>query len=135
MFNEFKKFLLRGNVVDLAVGVVIGGAFGTVVHALVTGLLTPIISLFSSSDTYFYDALTFTIHGVEFSFGNLVDALISFVIISAAVFFLVVKPMNVLIAKAHKEPPAEPSVKKCPECLSEMDIKARRCPHCTQVVA
>jgi large conductance mechanosensitive channel len=129
MASEFKQFLLRGNVVDLAVGVIIGVAFGTVVTAFVEGLLTPLIgALVGTPD---FSAWQFTVNGSVFALGSFVNAVISFVLIAAAVFFLVVKPVNALIARSHSEPPADPTTKKCPECLSEVPLAASRCAFCT----
>ena len=126
----FKQFLLRGNVVDLAVGVVIGAAFGTVVTALVKGLLTPLIAAVVKQPDF--SAISFTVNGSKFLVGDFINAIVSFVIIAAAVYFAVVLPMNALIARQDK--PTQPSSKKCPECLSEIPIEARRCAHCTQPV-
>lgn len=133
MLKEFKQFLLRGNVVDLAVGVVVGAAFGTVVSALVADLLTPFISAIAKVPDF--SGLSFTLNGSKFMYGHFVNALISFVLVSGAIFFFVVKPMNMLISRSRKEPPADPTTKKCKECLSEIPIGAKRCAHCTQVVA
>lgn len=132
MLKEFKQFLLRGNVVDLAVGVVVGAAFGTIVSALVADLLTPFIAAIAKVPDF--SGIIFTINGSKFMIGHLINAIISFVLVAAAVFFFVVKPMNVLIARSHKEPPADPATKKCKECLSEIPIDAKRCSHCTQLV-
>jgi large conductance mechanosensitive channel len=132
--KEFKSFLLRGNVVDLAVGVVVGAAFGTVVSALVKDILTPLIAAIAKVPDF--SGLTFTINGSQFLYGDFINALISFLLVAAAVFFFVIKPMNVLIAKAKKNPvPVDPTTKKCTECLSEIPLSAKRCAHCTQVVA
>ena len=133
MFKEFKAFLLRGNVIDLAVGVVIGAAFGSVVTALVADFLTPLIAAIVKVPNF--AGLVFTLNGSQFMYGHFINALISFLLVASAVFFFVVKPMNVLIARAHKEPPNDPATRKCPECLSEIPIEARRCSACTQVVA
>jgi large conductance mechanosensitive channel len=129
----FKQFLLRGNVVDLAVGVVIGAAFGAVVTAMVKDLLTPFIAAIVKQPDF--SALTFTIHGSKFLYGEFLNALVSFVIIAAAVYYLVVLPVNALVSRAHREPPSDPTTKKCPECLSEIPIDAKRCAHCCQPVA
>jgi large conductance mechanosensitive channel len=130
----FKQFLLRGNVVDLAVGVVIGAAFGTVVNALVKGLLTPLIAAVVKQPDF--SAISFTINGSKFLVGDFVNTVVSFVIIAAAVYFAVVLPMNALMARAQRQEKAtQPSSKKCPECLSEIPIDARRCAHCTQPVS
>jgi large conductance mechanosensitive channel len=132
MLKEFKQFLLRGNVVDLAVGVVVGGAFGTIVSALVSDLLTPLITAVAKVPDF--GGLSFVLNGSEFMYGHFINALISFLLVAGAVFFFVVKPMNVLIAKARKEPPADPTTKKCQECLSEIPLEAKRCAHCAQAV-
>ncbi len=134
MLKEFKQFLLRGNVVDLAVCVVVGAAFGTIVTALVTDFLTPLIAAIAKVPDF--GGLSFTLNGSQFMYGHFINALISFVLVAGAVFFFVVKPMNMLIAKTKKDPvPADPTTKKCKECLSEISIDARRCAHCSQVVA
>ncbi len=134
MIKEFKQFLLRGNVVDLAVGVVVGGAFGTVVSALVADFLTPLIAAIAKAPDF--SSLFFTVNGSKFMIGHFLNAIISFTLVASAVFFFVVKPMNMLIARAHKkdERPADPTTKKCGECLSEIPINAKRCAHCTQPV-
>ena len=129
----FKQFLLRGNAVDLAVGVVIGAAFGSIVNSMVKGLLTPFIAAVARQPDF--SSITFTIHGSKFLFGDFVNSVVSFVIIAAAVYFTVVLPMNTLMAKIqHDNKLTQPSNKKCPECLSEIPIDARRCAHCTQPV-
>lgn len=133
MLNEFKQFLLRGNVVDLAVGVVIGASFGTVVTALVKDLLTPLIAAIAKVPDF--SGLSFTINGSQFMYGDFINAVIAFLLVATAIFFFVVKPMNMLVARARKEPPADPTTKKCPECISEIPLNAKRCMHCTQVVA
>ena len=133
MLKEFKQFLLRGNVVDLAVGVVIGAAFGTVVTALVSDLLTPFIGAVAKVPDF--AGLSFTLNGSQFMYGHFINALISFVLVAAAIFFFVVKPMNVLITKSRREPPADPTTKKCNECLSEIPINAKRCAHCSQITS
>ena len=132
MLREFKQFLLRGNVVDLAVGVVIGAAFGTIVSALVADIVTPFIAALVKVPDF--SRLAFTINGSKFMYGHFLNALISFIIVAAAIFFFVVKPMNLLISRSHKGAPADPTTKKCPECLSEIPMDARRCAHCTQMV-
>jgi large conductance mechanosensitive channel len=129
----FKAFLLRGNVVDLAVAVVIGVAFGVVITAFVKDLVTPLIAaLFGKPD---FGALTFTINNSKFLYGDFINAAVSFVIIAAVIYFFVVVPYTALMARARKEPPADPTTKKCPECLSEIPKDARRCAFCGQVVA
>ena len=132
-FKGFKEFILRGNVVDLAVGVVIGAAFGSIVNALVKDLITPFVAaVFKSSD---FSGLFFTINGSKFLYGDFINSLISFLIIASVVYFFVVTPTNLLISKMRKEPPLDPTTKKCPECLSEIHKDAKRCSFCTQVVA
>lgn len=133
MLKEFKQFLLRGNVVDLAVGVVIGASFGTVVSALVADFLTPFISAVAKVPDF--SGLMFTINGSNFMYGHLINSVISFILVAAAVFFFVIKPMNLLIERSRKGPPADPTTKKCPECLSEIPLEAKRCGFCTQVIA
>ena len=133
MVREFKTFLLRGNMVDLAVAVVIGAAFGAVIAALVKDLITPLISaLFGKPD---FSALTFTINHSVFRYGDFFNAVIAFVLVAVAVFFFVVVPVNRLMARARREPPSDPTTRKCPECLSEIPIGARRCAFCTAPVA
>lgn len=130
----FKQFLLRGNVVDLAVGVVIGAAFGSVVTAMVKDLMTPLIAAVVAKPDF--SAFTFTVNNSKFLYGDFLNAVVSFVIIAAAVYYLVVLPMNALMARVHKEPPpAAPTTKNCPECLSEIPIAAKRCAHCCVTVA
>lgn len=131
--NGFKQFLLRGNVVDLAVGVVIGAAFGGVVTALVKDLMTPLIAAVVKQPDF--SAFTFTVNGSKFLYGDFLNALLSFLIIAAAVYYMVVLPVNALISRAHHEPPADPTTRKCPECLSEIPIQARRCAHCCAAIA
>ena len=129
----FKQFLLRGNVVDMAVGIVIGAAFGGVVTGFVKDLLTPVIAAIVSQPDF--STMTFTINGSKFLYGDFINTLVSFIIIAAAVYFFVVLPINALIARARREPPADPTTRKCPECLSEIPINARRCCFCTQVTS
>jgi len=131
MIKEFKAFVLRGNVVDLAVAVVIGAAFGAVVTAFVNYLLTPLIAI---PGKYSFMNLTFTIRHSVFSYGRFLDALISFVLIAAAVFFFVIKPINALAARRRKGEEAEEGTRDCPECLSEIPALARRCAYCTTEV-
>jgi large conductance mechanosensitive channel len=134
MLSGFKKFILRGNVVDMAVGVVIGAAFGGVVTALTTDLLTPLIAAIVGKPDF--SALHYTTPGgTLFPIGHFVNAVVSFLLIAAAIYFFVVTPVNALVARMRKDPaPADPTTKKCPECLSEIPLDARRCSHCTQPV-
>lgn len=130
--NDFKQFLLRGNLVDMAVGVVIGLAFAAVITALVADLITPLIAAIGGQPNF--SGLTFTIHRSHFLYGAFVNALIAFVVIAAVVFFLVVKPVNALMARRRTEPPVDATTRQCPECLSEIPIAARRCAFCTSEV-
>ena len=133
MFSGFKQFVLRGNVVDLAVGVVIGAAFGTVVTALVKDLINPLIALLVGKPDF--TGYSFTIRGTLFPVGDFFTAVVSFLIVAAAIYYLIVTPINALIARSRRATvPPDPTTKKCPECLSEIPIDARRCSHCTQPV-
>jgi large conductance mechanosensitive channel len=128
----FREFILRGNVVDLAVGVVIGVAFGSVVTAFVKDLMTPLIAaLFGKPD---FASLSFTINNSKFLYGDLIDAVISFVLVATVIYFFVVMPFTALVERFHKEPPPDPTTTKCPECLSEIPIEARRCAFCGELV-
>ncbi len=129
MLRDFKTFLLRGNVVDLAVAVVIGAAFGAVVTALVRDLLTPIIALiFGKPD---FSKLSFTVNSSHFLYGDFINYTISFIAIAAAVFFFVVQPINALMRRHKTEPDVESETRPCTECLSEIPVQARRCAFCT----
>lgn len=134
--DGFKKFLLRGNVVDLAVAVVIGAAFGAIVTAFVTGVITPLIGLFGDRN---FDQMTACLKGpctaqdpgVQLLYGSVLTALLNFLIIAAVVYFLVVKPVQRLMDRFKTEPEAEAPVKECPECLSKIPAPASRCAFCT----
>ena len=131
MLKGFKQFVLRGNAVDLAVAVVIGAAFGAVVTALVKDLLTPLIAAIVGQPDF--SAIQFTVNGSRFLIGDFINAIVAFLLVSAAVYFFVVMPMNALNARRMRgEAPADPTTKKCPECLSEVPIAARRCAFCAQ---
>jgi large conductance mechanosensitive channel len=132
VLKDFKAFLLRGNVVDLAVAVVIGAAFGAVVTALVRDILTPIIAIPGKSD---FSSLTFTINESVFRYGDFINALVSFVSIAAAVFFFVVRPVNALMARRKTQTDVESATRECPECLSNIPAAAKRCAFCTAKVA
>lgn len=132
LLNDFKAFILRGNVVDLAVAVVIGAAFGAVVTALVEDLITPLIAAIGGNQDF--SALNFAINGSTFRYGDFINKLITFVTIAAVVFFFIVTPINALLARSRREPPVDPTTKKCPECLSEIPIDARRCAFCASQV-
>jgi large conductance mechanosensitive channel len=130
MLKEFKQFILRGNVIDLAVAVVIGAAFNSVVQGLVKDFITPLVGAIYQQKQFANAAFHF--HGSTFLYGDFINVLISFIIIAAVVFFLVVQPINKLIALSKRNKTSEdPSTKKCPECLSEVPIKATRCAFCT----
>ena len=130
----FREFLMRGNVVDLAVGVVIGGAFGAVVKGLVDSIINPLIALIAGKPDF--SKIKFDINGTEFPIGALIGAVVMFVLTAAAIYFFVVLPMNTVMARIKRgEVPPDPTTKKCPECLSEIPIGAKRCAHCTSVVA
>lgn len=133
MMKGFKQFLLRGNVVDLAVGVVIGAAFGAVVNSFVKDLLTPFISMFVGKPNFSY--LVFEANGAKITYGDFLNTVISFLLVATAVYFFIVLPVNSIMARAKKEPPADPTSKKCPECLSEIPIDARKCAHCCSVLS
>ena len=129
--NGFKRFLMRGNVVDLAVAVVIGAAFGAVVTAFVKDLITPLIAAVAGKPDF--SALALTINGSRFPVGDFLNALVSFLMVAVAIYFFVVAPMNALAERRKRgEAPADPTTRRCPECLSEIPIAARRCAHCTQ---
>lgn len=130
--SGFKQFLLRGNVVDLAVGVVVGAAFGGVVTALTKDLLTPLIAALVGKPDF--SAIQFTVGGSKFLIGDFINASISFILIAGAVYYGAVLPVNALVSRARKEPPADPTTKKCPECMSEIAIGAKRCAFCTSAL-
>lgn len=131
MLKGFKQFLMRGNVLDLAVAVVIGAAFGKVVTALVEDLINPIIAAIVGKPDF--SAIVFTVNGSNFKIGDFFNALVSFVMIAAAVYFFVIVPVNALMARMRRGegPPPDPTTKKCPECLSEVPVAAKRCAFCT----
>ena len=134
MLSGFKQFILRGNVVDLAVGVVIGAAFGAVVTSFTSDLLTPLIAALVGKPDF--SAVNFMIGSTTFKLGSFLNSLVSFLLIAVAVYFFVVTPVNALLARMTKAPPPpDPTTKKCGECLSEIPIAAKRCAFCTQPVA
>ncbi len=134
MLRGFKEFVLRGNVLDLAVAVVVGGAFGAIVNAMVKDLITPLIGAIVGKPDF--SALVVTINGSQFLIGDFLNAILSFLLIAAAVYFFIVVPVNALKARAARgEAPADPTTKKCPECLSEVPIGARRCAFCTSALS
>jgi large conductance mechanosensitive channel len=131
--TEFKQFLLRGNVIDLAVAIVVGAAFAALVQAAVADLLTPLVAaIFGQPD---FSALTFTVNGSTFRYGHFLNVLIAFVTIAFVVFFFVVKPINRLMELSRRRESPDPTTRKCPECVSEIPIDARRCAYCTSEVA
>ena len=130
MLSGFKQFILRGTVVDMAVGVVIGAAFGTVVTALTKDLLTPLIAAIVGKPDF--SAISFKVGETLFPIGDFINAAVSFLLVAAAVYFFVVTPVNALMARFKD--PAAPTTKPCPQCLSEIPIAAKRCAHCTQPV-
>jgi large conductance mechanosensitive channel len=133
MLSGFKQFILRGNVIDMAVGVVIGASFASVVSAFTKDLLTPLIAAVVGKPDF--SALKFTVNGSMFAIGEFVNAAVSFLLVATAVYFFVVTPVNLLVTRMRKAaPPADPTTKKCPECLSEIPIDAQRCAHCAQPV-
>lgn len=134
MFKGFRQFIMRGNVIDLAVAVVIGAAFGAVVTSFVTNILTPIIAAIIGKPDF--SALTLTVNGATIAYGTFLNALIGFLLIAAAVYFFMVAPMNAWKARAARNAvPADPTTKKCLECLSEIPVAARRCAFCASVVS
>jgi large conductance mechanosensitive channel len=133
MLKDFREFILRGNLVDLAVAVVIGTAFGAVVAALVADLMTPLIAAVGGKADF--SKLTFQLHGSEFKYGHFLNALIAFLTVAAVSFFFVVKPVNALMARRKVDTPADETTRSCPECISDIPIQATRCAFCTARVA
>jgi large conductance mechanosensitive channel len=132
--TEFKEFILRGNVVSLAVAVIIGAAFNDIVNSLVADMITPLLAAFGGQPDF--SGITFTINESQFRIGSFINAVISFLIIAAVVFFFIVKPMNSLLERATRsEGTPDPTTTKCPYCTSEISIEATRCPHCTSELA
>ena len=126
ILNEFKAFIMRGNVIDLAIAVVIGAAFGAVVAAFVADIITPLIAAIGGQPNF--ADIYFTIHNSKFLIGNFINVVISFLVIAAVIFFLVIKPLNVLAARRQRgEAPPDPTTKDCPYCLSTIPVKATRC--------
>jgi large conductance mechanosensitive channel len=129
MLREFRTFILRGNLVDLAIAVVIGTAFGAVVTAFVADVLTPLIAAFGGQPDF--SKLKFTIHQSTFRYGHFLNALLAFLMVSAVVFFLVLKPVNALMTRRKVDTPADVRTRSCPECLSDIPVGATRCAFCT----
>jgi len=133
MFKGFRDFVMRGNVIDLAVAVVMGGAFGAVVTALVKDLITPIIAAAVGKPDF--SGIVFTVNGSKFPIGDFINALVGFLLIALAIYVFVVAPMNALTARLRRgEASPDPTTKKCPECLSEVPIAAKRCAFCTSAL-
>lgn len=132
MLQGFKNFIMKGNVVDMAVGVVVGVAFGNVVTAMVKDLITPIIGAFGGTPDF--SGITFTINNSKFLIGDFINSLISFLTVAAVIYFVVVMPMSKLMEKMKSGKSEDPTEKSCPECLSLIPIKAKRCRFCTSVV-
>jgi large conductance mechanosensitive channel len=132
VLKGFRDFILRGNVVDLAVAVVIGAAFGAVVTAFVTGIVTPLIAAIIGKPSF--ASLTFTINGAVFHYGLVLNALITFLAVAAVIYFLVIQPMNLIQARLMPQRPVDTPVRPCPECQSEIPVTARRCSYCTMEV-
>lgn len=132
VLREFRQFVLRGNLVDLAVAVVIGTAFGAVVTPLVRDLVTPLVAAVGGEPDF--ADLAFEVNGSRFLYGDFLNALLSFLLVAAVLFFLVIKPVNALLARMRTEPPVEHRTRQCPECLSEIPEAARRCAFCTASV-
>ena len=133
ILKDFRAFILRGNLVDLAVAVVIGAAFTTVVNAMVRDLITPIIAAIFGEPSF--NQLTFTINGSVFAYGDFLNALLTFLIVAAVVFFLVIRPINHFMARMRTEPDVETVTRGCPECLSQIPVAATRCAFCTTEVS
>lgn len=132
LLDEFKSFVMRGNVVDLAIAVVIGAAFSGIVDALVKGVIMPLIGAFGGKPNF--DAYWFAINGSEIKIGTFVTALVNFLIIAAVIFFLVLKPVNTLMVRLQKHEDAPATTRDCPYCLSSIPVQATRCAYCTSEV-
>jgi large conductance mechanosensitive channel len=130
--REFRQFILRGNLVDLAVAVVIGTAFAALIAALVADLITPLIAAIGGNQEF--SSLAFTINGSRFAYGAFINALLSFLIVAAVLFFFVIKPVSALMNRRRTEPDVEATTRECPECLSQIPVAARRCAFCTAEV-
>ena len=133
MLTEFKQFILRRNVIDLAVAVVIGAAFGAIVTSLLENIITPLIGALGGEPDF--SGLSFELNNSEIRYGAFLNAVIAFLIIAAVIFFAVIKPMNAIMTRMRTEPTPDPLTGKCPLCLSEVQVGATRCPFCTQEIA
>jgi large conductance mechanosensitive channel len=132
MLKEFRQFILRGNLVDLAVAVVIGAAFTAVVNALVKDLVTPLVAAIGGKHDF--SALAFTINGSRFAYGDFINAVLAFVLVAAVLFFLIIRPVNALLARLRPEPSVDKVTRACPQCLSDIPAAATRCAFCTAEV-
>jgi len=132
LLKEFRQFILRGNLVDLAVAVVVGTAFSAVVTALVADVLTPLIAAVGGKADF--SRLTFKVNGSTFHYGHFLNALLTFMLISGVIFFLVLKPVNLLMSRRKVDTPVEAKTRTCPECLSDIPVAATRCAFCTSAV-
>ena len=130
--DGFKQFILRGNVVDLAVGVVFGASFVAVINAIVKDLITPLIAAIATQPDF--STLKVTVNGSHILYGDLLNAMFTFFLVAVVAYFFIVLPVNALIARSRKEPPVDPTTKKCPECKSEVPLDATRCRYCTQPI-
>jgi len=134
MFKGFKQFIVRGNVLDLAVAVVIGAAFGAVITSFVSDVLTPIIAAIVGKPDF--SAFVYKINGSDIKYGLFLNSLIAFLLVASAIYFFVIAPMNAYVERRRRgQAPQDPTTKKCPECLSEIPIAAKRCAFCTSAVA
>lgn len=133
MLKGFRDFLMRGNVVDLAIAVIIGAAFTAIINSLVADIINPLLAATVGKPDFSY--LILEIHGGKIKYGNFLNAAISFLLIGGAVYFGIVLPINAIMKRLHPPQPAAPTTKQCPECLSDIPVAARRCAHCTQPVA
>jgi large conductance mechanosensitive channel len=132
MLKGFRNFILRGNVVDLAVAVVIGAAFGQIVNALVKDIITPFLGIFGQKPDF--STLYLSVGGSKFMYGDFLNSLISFLVIAAVIYFFVVVPMNKVMERMKKGERVDPTTKNCPQCLSQIPLKAKRCKFCTSPV-
>jgi large conductance mechanosensitive channel len=127
--SEFREFIMQGNVVSLAVAVVVGAAFGALVNSLVADMITPLIAAFGGQPNF--SSLSFTINDSKFMYGNFINAIVAFLLIAFVIFFFVVKPMNAMMERAKREDPEAPVLTRCPYCFTDVVIDATRCPACT----
>ena len=129
MLNEFRRFLLRGNVVDLGIGIMMGIAFKSVIDSLVADMMTPLIAAAGGQTDF--SLLAFTVNGSTFGYGNFINVMIAFLITAAVVFFFIMTPMNHMVSRYMTEPTPEPTTRKCPFCIIDVPLVATRCGHCT----